>query len=165
MTASSRVESATSTKGRHIVARLAPGLDLFEGIRQVCQRHDVKQGIVLSLLGSLNSFSFVTVHRKPDGQAAYSDPLCIEGALELVACQGTLGQQEGKLAIHLHGLAAQGAKLYSGHISEGWPNEVLATVELCLLALDDVNIHRSYDKETQFHLFHVQPEQMKFPSL
>ena len=84
----------------------------------------------------------------------YHDPVIIGGPLELLACQGVIGQtEEGTLSVHLHGLFSDATmKVYGGHFLVGG-NPVLATVEILIQESSDVRMIREQDEETGFLLF------------
>jgi len=99
--------------------RLHPGKDLIEGIAEVCMTQGLNSGVITSCIGSLQRASFFTVATLPNKiGAGYGDPIAMNGPLELVSAQGTIGLDgEANLLIHLHGAIADGrGHLYGGHL-------------------------------------------------
>ena len=102
-----RIQTVISQKGRKIVGRLLPDMELIKGIEEVCRYHDVAYGGILAVIGSLKEAKIVYVIPDEVGKIGirYKSPARIEGPLELLACQGMVGRTaEGKSAVHLHGL-------------------------------------------------------------
>jgi len=85
--------------------------------------------------------------------AGYSDPINLDGPLELLSAQGTIGQeQNGDLFIHMHGLLSdQDGNVHGGHLIKG-ENPVLITCEIMISAVEGVRIKRRYDPETEMKL-------------
>jgi len=93
--------------GRTVFARLEPGADLIEGIKEVCRRHNISNGVILCCIGSLKNAVFSygkIVHDKNDPHGG-GKGLHIVGPVSLLACQGVVCRQqpEGDLSVHLHG--------------------------------------------------------------
>ena len=151
-----RTEAVASKKGRAIVGRILPGTDLVKGIDRICQDNQVTSGTIVAGIGSLVRAQFI--YAVPDKDAPigikFSEPTQVEGPLEVLACQGTVGlTAEGGLGIHLHGLmSGPDMKVYGGHFLEGG-NPVLATLEIRIHENQDVRIVREQDGETGFPLF------------
>lgn len=151
-----RTQAVASKRGRAIVGRILPGTDLIKGIEKVCQDNQVTSGTIVVGIGSLVRAQFI--YAVPDKGATigmkYSEPTRVEGPLELLACQGTIGlTAEGQLGIHLHGLMSDpDMKVYGGHFLENG-NPVLATLEIRIQENQDVRIVREQDVETGFPVF------------
>ena len=151
-----RIQAIVSTSGRRIVGRLLPGTDLIAGLEAMCQHHDVTSGSVVSVIGSLSEAAVVHAVADDAGKIGirYSDPTRIAGPLELLACQGGVGQTpDGQTSIHLHGLMSDPEmRVYGGHFLTGG-NPVLATAEVLIQESRDVRMVREPDGETGFPLF------------
>lgn len=147
--------------GRSIVGRLLPGTDLIRGVETICRDHGVKRGAVVSGIGSLERGEFV--YAVPDRNSRfgikYSDPVRVEGPLELISCQGMIGQTpEGRMITHLHGLlSATDMTVRGGHLLENG-NPVLVTVEVMIHEIKDVRVIKEMDEETGFPLFKFYPK-------
>lgn len=156
----SRIQMTVSKKGRRVIGRLLPGTDLITGIEAMCHKGGVSSGSILSVLGSLAEAQIVYAVPDESGKVGirYHDPVKIEGPLELLACQGVVGQTDaGELSVHLHGLMSNSAMtVCGGHfLADG--NPVLATAEIVIQENSDVRTIREQDDETGFALFKFYP--------
>ena len=97
-----RVSSAVASIARTVLVRLAPGEDLFCGLRTVCERHGLRSGRIATMIGSLRTASLVCVTPDPanPGRVVYLEPRTVEGPLELIAAL-LLGISENPLVILL----------------------------------------------------------------
>jgi predicted DNA-binding protein with PD1-like motif len=137
-----------------VMIRLHPGEDLIQGITAACVAQGMQGGAVVSCIGSLQRASFFTVI--PLGNkigAGYGDRIEMEGPLELVSAQGTIGLDvEGNLLIHMHGALADGrGNLHGGHLLEG-RCPVLITCEAMITFFEEVRAIQKYDAETDMKL-------------
>ena len=151
-----RLQAVESKEQRTIVGRLLPGTDLVGGIEKICLDNRIDNGIIVSAIGSLKQANIVYAVPDPSNKIGikYCAPTIIDGPLELLPCQGTIGlTTEKKLSIHLHGLMSDAhMKVYGGHFVEGG-NIVLATVEIMIVNVPDIQVVRGLDDETGFPLF------------
>lgn len=162
-----RFKAVSSKLGEVIVARICPGSDLILGVEEICRQHQITSGTVVSGIGSLKYTTMVYV--VPDKNAAvgasYVSPIRIEGPLELLAIQGTIGLTEtNELSVHLHGMISDPhQQVYGGHLVAA-ENPVLATAELMICATPGVALTKSMDTETEFELFNPAPSgSLSFP--
>lgn len=151
-----RIESVNTTNYRAVVGRVMAGTDLIQGIEQICIENNVRFGVITTVLGSLSQGC--VVYAKTDDKnkigLKYSEPTFLEGPLELLACQGIIGEDEsGKFQIHLHGLIGdENLNIKGGHFLPD-ENKVLATAEIAILEISDSEFIRKHDEETGFKLF------------
>ena len=134
--------------------RLHPGKDLIEGIAEVCMTQGLNSGVITSCIGSLQRASFFTVATLPNKiGAGYGDPIAMNGPLELVSAQGTIGLDgEANLLIHLHGAIADGrGHLYGGHLIKG-KCPILITCEVMIAFLEGVRAVQQPDPKTDMTL-------------
>ncbi len=151
-------EAVVPEETRTLVVRLAPGTDLFRGIRDVCAHYGVTCASIDTALGSLRSGTVVCISEDPSSPsgASYRSPVTLEGPLELVSACGTIGTEGDSemLSIHLHGtLAADERTPLCGHLVDDGNNIVLATVELQITQFSGIRWIRRFDHETGFPLF------------
>lgn len=149
-------KAAVSSSNRLIIGRILPGVDLIEGIRDLCEKHSIKYGVINSIIGSLRKGGVIYAiddESSPLG-IKYSAPTYFEGPLELLCCQGIVGRDEkGQFQIHLHGLMSdKKLRILGGHFIPD-ENIVLATAEVSIQAVEDVEFIRKFDEETGFPLF------------
>ncbi len=138
-----------------VMIRVLPGSDIIEGIEETCQVHDIKCGAICSCIGSLQKASFlIAVPLKNKVGAGYSTPIDINGPLELLSAQGTIGrEQNGGLFIHMHGLLSdQDGSVHGGHLIKG-KNPVLITCEIMISQVEGVDMLRTYDPDVDMEVF------------
>lgn len=149
-------KAVVSSNNRLIIGRILPGVDLIEGIRDLCEKSGIKYGVITSIIGSLRKAGVIYAiddEKAPLG-IKYSDPTYFEGPLELLGCQGIIGEDDnGQFQIHLHGLMSdKQLRILGGHFIPD-ENIVLATAEVAIQAVEDVEFIRRFDVETGFPLF------------
>lgn len=151
--------AAQGTTGRIVVARLNSGTDIIDGIEKMCDDYNIESAIITTVIGSIARAEFAFVVPRPDTKmkAGKGDPLCLEGPLDFLSAQGTIGKdQEGKRYTHMHGVLADKLdRLYGGHMTKG-KNPVLLTVEVSLLELTGMQLVRRYYEET--NSYQLSPE-------
>ncbi|OPY87229.1 MAG: hypothetical protein A4E71_01143 [Smithella sp. PtaU1.Bin162] len=145
-----RFLSMVGTGGRLIAARLKPGTDLMGGITEVCRFHDIKQGYISCVLGSLRQAQYllpILDTSTPSG-IRYSDPITVGGPIEFTSGQGVICQSpEGELMIHFHGcFCASDGKSLAGHFSTGG-NPVLVTADIIISEITGMRLMRRLDAE------------------
>jgi hypothetical protein len=143
-----------------ITGRLLPNTDLIQGLKSVCIQNNVQYGQIISCIGSLKKASYVYATNDIDDMEVvrYSQPVIVEGPIELINSQGTIGQENGKISIHLHGtLGDKKRNICGGHFFENG-NTVLATVEFLIMGCNSPSIVRKFDDETGFVLFRYTAE-------
>ncbi len=155
-----RVKSMESRSGKSIIARILPGCDITEGIKEVCRRHKVSAGAVVSGIGSLQyaTFVYVVPDRAAPTGAKYDPPRKVEGPMELLGLQGTIGHnRQGGISAHLHGTIVDSQQhLYGGHLIAS-QNPVLVTAEVMICTVHDGALVKTKDRETNFELFNPKP--------
>jgi predicted DNA-binding protein with PD1-like motif len=159
-----RIQTTVTQKGRRIIGRILPGSDLIQGVKKLCREHNVRFGIIISIIGSLRRSEFICP--LPDISnimgIRYSDPVQIEGPIELLSCQGTVGlTEEGDQDIHMHAVISDPTmRVYGGHLLDKG-NPVLGTGEILIQECDDAKILRVHDEETGFMMFKFYPNESK----
>jgi predicted DNA-binding protein with PD1-like motif len=139
---------------RAAVIRIHPGSDLIEGIEKACLGLNVRCASITSSIGSLRRSSFlIAVPLKNKVGAGYSAPKRMEGPLELLSAQGSIGlEEDGRLFVHLHGvLSDKEGNVHGGHFLKG-ENPVLITCEISLLPIEGVELRRSLDPEVEMEV-------------
>jgi len=145
---------------RAVAGRIFPRTDLIAGIKAICREHNIKNGTVVSCIGSLNYARFVWASPNPLLKAGfnYGEPAIVAGPIEFIAAQGTIGtlaDKKDELSIHLHIVVTDdNGVTWSGHICEEG-NPVCMTIEIVILALDGLEIVRELDTESGLTLFEV----------
>ena len=73
-----------------VMIRVPPGSDIIEAIEETCRALDIRSGAISSCIGSLQKASLlIAVPLKNKPGAGYSDPINLDGPLELLSAQGT----------------------------------------------------------------------------
>ncbi|MCE5262521.1 MAG: DNA-binding protein [Deltaproteobacteria bacterium] len=150
MDSETRFLAAEGRTDRVIAARLRPGTDLIGGIAAVCHKHDIRQGYISCVIGSLRQAVYALP--VPDASSAsgirYSDPIKVGGPIELIAGQGVICRSpEGELMIHFHAAFCDpDGKGLAGHFSTGG-NPVLVTAEMIITEISGMCMFRRHDPE------------------
>jgi len=153
-----KIEAFETDISKTIVARFSHGVELFEGIRQVCKEKNIFSGTIVTMLGSLKAATLVCVTPDPTSEigARYFEPIMIQGPLELIGAQGMIGLEKGEISLHLHGtVGTDEMEPIAGHIVDDGKTFVLATMEIVIQGFDSVELHKSYDEETEFIRFDI----------
>ena len=150
------IQSVNTDKHKIVVGRILPGVDLIQGIKEMCEENEVRFGVITTAIGSLSKSGIV--YAVPDETnkmgLSYSEPTYFEGPLELLGCQGIVGEnEEGEFQIHLHGLMGdKNLKIIGGHFLPN-ENKVLVTAEVTIIEMSQVQFVRRYDDDTEFEIF------------
>ena len=123
-----------------IFLRLFPEEDIYEGIREVCRKYEVKTAVVLSGLGQLGSFELGFFKEKGNYL-----PEKFTELHELVMLTGNISLQNGEYNFHLHAVLSDvNKKVVGGHFLGG---QVSITGEIVLLKTD-LSVRRQIEPET-----------------
>lgn len=153
-----REHTKESNIKRVVVGRIPKDIDLITGIKEVCKSYGIKHGYLASMIGSLKvgRFIYAILHEDSKIGIKYSEPVHLDGPLEILASQGIIGiEDSGDLSVHLHMLVGdKHMRVFGGHIIEGG-NDVLATAEIVIHEIDNAEFHRGLDEETGFNIFKI----------
>ncbi len=135
--------------------KLAPGDDLEQGLIEVCKKHDLQNGVILTAFGSLQS----AVIKNPIYNSAvkyntcYGEPLTLPGPIELVGTSGVICHTEdGELLPHIHiSLSDQKGLGHGGHLCPG--TRVAITVEGAIAEFEGINMKKVMDMERNILIF------------
>jgi len=140
---------------RLIAARMSPGEDVLLGLEKICKDYNIKDGLILKGIGSLRKVKFFDPVVLPDKKAGYgySDPICMDGPIELLSLSGMIcHDDQGKILLHVHYcLADKDGNGFGGHVIEG--NEVLLTTDVVIAEIEGIEMGRAYDKDLEVFLF------------
>ncbi|HHV78556.1 MAG TPA: DNA-binding protein [Firmicutes bacterium] len=148
-----KMRSGTGRLGEVIVARLAPGSDVYNSIRMIVEQHGIRSGLILGGAASLRKAVLRNLARFPNFPITDADRqfVKIEGSpLEMLSLNGNISTFEGRVWVHAHICVSSGAengRSYGGHLVEGC--EVLSTAEIAIARLDGIELLRLKDPETQ----------------
>jgi len=119
-----------------IISRLKPGEDLKKGIINIMKQNKLKSGIMICIVGSLNSATL---------RMANGNIKTFEGPFEIVSAEGTVSVE----GIHVHiSVSDAEGHVIGGHLKEGCP--INTTAEICILK-SDKNLKRTFDPKTGYN--------------
>jgi len=116
-----------------IVARLDVGDDILLSIKQVATEHDVTAGM-FSLIGAVDyaKFGFYDPKKRIYKVRSWTARFLNSPALEILSCQGNIGQLKGESIVHGHiTMSGMRGEIIGGHLLEGC--RINPTGELTLL--------------------------------
>lgn len=156
---SEQFRTAEGRLGRVIVARLLPGTDLLEGLQAVCEKHQIRSGVIISAIGSLDGVHYCNVEALPDKKCGYGygQVLYLDGPIELTGAGGVIcSDADGSINLHVHiNMSDKYGNAHGGHLMQG--TRVLMTADVVLGEIGDVSMLRKFDPEMEVYL--LSPEQ------
>lgn len=152
-----RKKTATGGGGRIVAARLLPEANIVLGIKEICRENDIKNGVILSCIGSLRKASFLLPTTLPHKKAGfgYGEPIVLEGVIEILSLTGMVCHDNDELLLHIHYTIATKDGGFGGHLTED-NNIVLQTTDILIQEVTDVDMIRKYDEETDIPMFSPQ---------
>jgi len=118
-----------------IISRLKPSEDLKKGIIDLMKRNKIKSGIILCIVGSLNSATL---------RMANGDIKTFKGPFEIVSVEGTVSTD----GIHVHiAVSDEKGRVIGGHLKNGCI--INTTAEICILK-SNKNLKRVFDSKTGY---------------
>jgi len=133
-----------------IVLGLAPGEMLLESIQQALAEKDVRNGAVVSGIGTLKNLRMHYILHT--NFPAADEIVNIVRPLELVSVSGVVADGQP----HLHVTVSCGQdEVWSGHLEEG--SEVAYLAEIAILKCNDLQMTRSLDPDRKIRLLARKP--------
>jgi predicted DNA-binding protein with PD1-like motif len=136
------------------VVRLLPGTDIIQGIEEFAAREGIRQGVILSMLGTLKDGAFrnprsdttLPIVQEHEG-AAQIDSVSFERPVEIVGGAGNIFPKADKIEAHIHLVVSQdGARPMAGHLFRG---SIWTQGEIVIGKLSGIDhVHREHDTET-----------------
>ena len=111
------------------VLRVQPGQELASEISRYCQQHQVCSGIVIGIIGSVQSAKLNFLKELP-GKYETEE---YGGPLEIVGAQGSIALKDTDLIVHIHMHLSGQDLCRGGHLAEAI---VFSTAEVVIGALD-----------------------------
>ena len=147
------IESAVGKIENIIAIRLSPGTDVLEGILDTCKKYMIKDGIIMSALGSWRKVTFCNPTDLPNGKKGYGEPIVLEGVYEVVNLAGMICHDtDGNILPHVHlTLSDEKGNAYGGHILPGC--EVLLTTDIVIGSFTGIEMGRRFDEELGVQVF------------
>jgi predicted DNA-binding protein with PD1-like motif len=130
-----------------LVMRLQRGDDIMESIKQACQKYDIQNAVIISIIGSLNGASFYdpVINPKVKSFISYADPISLECPVQFLNGSGEIYHRDGELSIHIHATFADSkGNAYGGHLTkEG--NRALNTINIFIGVIAGVDMDIEWD--------------------
>lgn len=150
MTDNGLPDHSVQEAGRYVVVRAKQGEDLLLSIARICERLNLKQGLIVTCIGSLAIARIAGASARSDRKIGYGHASVeeLKGPLSVLSCQGTIAQgEDGTTSPHLHGIfLTEDGRAVGGHIFEG--SRVLVTMEIGLLETRGEDIRRKVVADT-----------------
>lgn len=127
----------TNQYGRTVIIHLGKGEKLLESLTEEIKRLHLKNGILLSAIGSLRKASLHVITSTDDWPV--NQFITVEKPIELGVAQGLIINGEP----HFHLVISEENSLYAGHMEPGCEVQYLA--EFAILELLDVDLTRKTD--------------------
>lgn len=127
-----------------IVLRLEKGEEVIETIKKLCEKEDIKAGLI-SGLGATNHV--VVGLFKADEKKYYSNTF--EEDFEISNLTGNISRMNGEVYLHIHGTFANiEGKCIGGHLNKA---VISATSEIIITKIN-ADIERKFNKEIGLNL-------------
>ncbi len=149
------IKLAEGRFGKVIAFRLKPGADVYLGIKEACERRGIKNGVVVSAIGSLDTAYYCDVQELPNAKCGYGygETLHITGPVELTGASGIIcHDDDGSVNLHIHvSLSDRYGNAWGGHLKEG--TKVLMTTDVVVAEIEGIAMERKYDEDMDVMLF------------
>ena len=122
------------------VLRVKPKEELVAGITGYCSKHGITSGVVLGIIGSVESARLNYLKKLP----GLYDTETYSGPLEIVAAQGSVALKDSELIVHIHAQLGSQSGCFGGHLVDA---TVFSTAEVVLGELDQ-QVERVADSYT-----------------
>ncbi|MBC8609913.1 Predicted DNA-binding protein with PD1-like DNA-binding motif [uncultured Ruminococcus sp.] len=124
--------------GRLVVIHLGKGEKLLESIQAEVDRLGIRNGVVLSAIGSMRKASLhIIMNTEDNSENKY---ITVEKPIELGGVQGVILDGEP----HLHIICADPERPYIGHLENG--TEVQYLAEISIAEILDLDVTRKLDE-------------------
>ena len=128
----------TTNYGRTVIMHLGKGECILESVQKEIDRLGIKNGVLLSAIGSLRKASLHVITNTDE--LSVNEYITVEKPIELGSAQGIIINGEP----HFHLTISEPGKMYAGHMEPGCEVQYLA--ELAILELTDLNLTRKLDE-------------------
>jgi len=122
------------------VFRIKPQQELASEINRYCRQNDISSGVVIGIIGSVESASLNFLKELP-GKYETEE---YQGPFEIVCAQGSVALKEAELIVHVHIQLSDSGGCRGGHLVEA---KVFSTAEVVIAELD-YQLHRHADHYT-----------------
>jgi predicted DNA-binding protein with PD1-like motif len=134
------VKNLTTKVGRVIIAKIEPGEDMIDAIKEIVKKNKIKSG----LINSIGAFKEYTIGYFDLSVKNYKFKTYKED-VELISCMGNLSFKDNEPVIHLHvSLGREDFSEIGGHL--GQPSIISVTAEVYIYETDHL-IKRALDPQ------------------
>ena len=147
---------------RTIFARILPDSDMLLSIQEICRKNEIEMAYISTCIGSLKKITFVYALTDLNRfyKIKYSKPVEMAGPIEFLGAQGLVAKDDnGEYQTHMHAhFSDETMKVYGGHLlNKG--NIVLATIDIVINEITEVNVKRNYHEASGFYFFEPADEE------
>jgi predicted DNA-binding protein with PD1-like motif len=142
-----------------IAVRLRPGVDVTEGLLEVCREKEITAGSIEVLIGGADAVKLIVPvadKSSPSGvgpkQIEVPHPVAFTGGQGMVCTR-----EDGQLEIHLHVSVVDEERLYGGDLVKGSAT-VTTTADAIICKIDGVTFLREFDPQANAVVFHPTPK-------
>lgn len=147
---------------RTIFARILPDSDILQCIQEICKKNEIEMAYISTCIGSLKKITFVYALTDLNRfyKIKYSKPVVMTGPIEFLGAQGIIAKDDkGIYQVHLHAqFSDETMKVYGGHLLDKG-NIVLATIDIVINEITEMNIKRNYHEVSGFYFFEPASEE------
>ena len=111
------------------VFRVKSKQELVSQIADYCSRHGIKSGVIISIIGSVESAGLNFLKELPGKYETVE----YDGPLEIVCAQGSVALKGSELITHIHVQVSSAAECRGGHLAHA---TVFSTAEVVIGELD-----------------------------
>ena len=148
------IQMAQGKLGKVVVLRLKPGADVLLGLTEACKEAGIKNGVILSCIGSLAVVKYCNPVEVPTKAGyGYGEILHLTGPIELTNATGIIcHDDEGNTNLHVHmTVTDRHGNAHGGHLVEG--TKVLLTTDVIIAEIEGLVMGRKFNEELGVPLF------------
>lgn len=138
-------KSAEVIQGKTVVARIKPGMELFKALKEVLKEHQIDNGYIPVLQGSLKSMKLLSViHNEEDADDPRDKVIEVNESL-IFSGAGTIAKDKDGPFFHLHIAAVKEEEItFVGHLLSA---EVVLTTEVVIVETKGTEMVRAEDPQ------------------
>ena len=139
------MKSKEAFVNRVIVAKIEPSEDIFDAIKEIIEKHNIKSGL-LNIIGALKKFTIGYFHIDKKEYAIKT----FDQDVELISCIGNISYKDNLPIIHLHAsVSMNDYGIIGGHLIQ--PSIVSITAEVYIYEINQI-INRKNDPQFELSL-------------
>lgn len=139
------MKSKETSVNRVIIAKIEPNEDIFDAIKEVINKHNIKSGLV-NIIGALKKFTigYFNIDKKEYNLKTFDEDV------ELISCMGNISYKDNDPIIHLHvSVGMDDYGIIGGHLNQ--PSIVSVTAEVYIYEINHI-INRTNDPQFDLSL-------------